>query len=239
MVITQTTANFLITSITLLFAYCIVVTAANFVQAWFAHIMGDDTPAQSGFLSLNPLDQIDPIGIICVVFFQFGWSNYVPINPSNLYGRWYKTKLAWAFLSGPVMFILLALIALITLIILFDVRIILITQWMIAHRELSYQIVISNYPLYNSHLVALGFILISIMYFGVILGVLNGIVNSFYLGMTLMHDKSPHMMTRHNNMALLFAPIVLLIFLWGPLRMLVIYALSCGAYFFTTLLGLV
>ncbi|HEV2916148.1 MAG TPA: hypothetical protein VGW78_00215 [Candidatus Babeliales bacterium] len=237
MVITQATANFLVTTITLLCAYSIIVTISNFVHAWFARKMGDDTPAQLGFLSLNPLDHIDPIGLICIVFFQFGWGQYIPINPSNLYGKWYKTKVICTLLAGSVVYILMALISLFVLICLFDPFIIALAQGMVGYTALSFQILTQSYPLYPSYLIAIGFILIAIMYFGVILGVLNGIINCFYAAMILWHTKPPHLMTQNATIALLLAPILLILFLSGPLRMFIIYVLSYSGYLITHLLG--
>jgi hypothetical protein len=237
MIITQATANYLVTTIALLFAYCVIVTISNYIHAWFAHKMGDDTPAQLGYLSLNPLDHIDPIGILCIVLFQFGWGQYIPINPSNLYGRWYKTKVICTMLAGPLAYILMALVALFALICLFNPFIIALAQGMIGYTALSFQILTQAYPLYPSYLIAIGFILIAIMYFGVILGVLNGIINSFYTAMILCNTKPPHLMTQNATIALFLAPILLILFLSGPLRMLVVYALSYSAYLITSLLG--
>jgi hypothetical protein len=238
MIITQATANFLITTLTLLFAYTIIVTITNCLHAWFAYKMGDDTAARMGLLSLNPFDQIDPIGLICIVLFQIGWGQYVPINPSNLYGRWYKTKVAATFFAGPFVYIFLALVSLIILVWLFNPSIIPLTQGMIGYTALSYQILTAAYPFYASSRIALGFILIGIMYFGVVLGVLNGVINSFYLALTLLYKKPPHIVTQNAHLALLLAPTFLLLFLFGPLRMIIVYALSYSGYWITTLLGL-
>jgi Zn-dependent protease len=55
----------------------------EFCHGMAAYKLGDRTAAQQGRLSLNPLDHIDPIGGLMLVFFQFGWARPVPINSRN------------------------------------------------------------------------------------------------------------------------------------------------------------
>lgn len=236
MIITQVTANFLITTITLIGAYSVIVTIANCLQAWFAYKMGDDTPAKVGFSSLNPLDHIDPIGLLCIVLFQFGWGQYIPINPTNLLGRWYKTKLICTLLAGSCVYILMALCALFLLIFLFGPFIIVVAQDMVCCTNLSFQVLACNYPLYSSYAIAIGFILIAIMYFGVILGVLTAIVNGFY-AILLLFNKRPHMMNQYAAVAFFVALFVLILFLSGPMRLLIVRVLAYSGYVITKILG--
>src|SRR5438445_11886 len=63
MINTQT-AELFIGIITFLIAYLIMVTVANVFRAWVASKMGDDTGIELGFLTLNPLVHVDPIGMI-------------------------------------------------------------------------------------------------------------------------------------------------------------------------------
>lgn len=52
----------------------------EFCHGWAAYKLGDRTAAYQGRLSLNPLDHLDPIGTLMLVFFRFGWAKPVPIN---------------------------------------------------------------------------------------------------------------------------------------------------------------
>lgn len=76
-----------------------------------AHFLGDDTAKNSGRLSINPRDHLDPIGAICLFLFGFGWANPVPVNPRN-FG---KVSMKWGMvitsLSGPVTNIIVAFIS--------------------------------------------------------------------------------------------------------------------------------
>ena len=82
----------------------------EFAHALAANAMGDDTAKLSGRLTLDPLSHIDPIGIIMLVRFRFGWAKPVPINPANFSNR--KKGIILVSLAGPMMNFLIALITL-------------------------------------------------------------------------------------------------------------------------------
>lgn len=52
-------------------------------HAFAAYKLGDPTARNLGRLSLNPLDHVDPIGLLCLLLLGFGWAKPVPVNPRN------------------------------------------------------------------------------------------------------------------------------------------------------------
>ncbi len=56
----------------------------EFMHAWVAEKMGDDTPRRQGRITLNPLAHFDPLGTIMLLLAGFGWAKPVQYNPSNL-----------------------------------------------------------------------------------------------------------------------------------------------------------
>ena len=81
----------------------------EFSHAWMAKKCGDDTAANLGRLSLNPLAHLDPIGSLMILFVGFGWAKPVPVNSFSLNNpRKDMMKIAAA---GPAANLLLALIA--------------------------------------------------------------------------------------------------------------------------------
>jgi Zn-dependent protease len=52
----------------------------EFCHGWVAYKLGDRTAAYQGRLSLNPLEHLDLVGTIMLVFLGFGWAKPVPIN---------------------------------------------------------------------------------------------------------------------------------------------------------------
>ena len=59
------------------------LTVHEFAHAWVALRYGDPTAQREGRVTLNPLAHIDPMGLICLVLFRFGWGKPVPIYPGN------------------------------------------------------------------------------------------------------------------------------------------------------------
>ena len=81
----------------------------EFSHAWMAKKCGDNTAANLGRLSLNPLAHLDPIGSLMILFVGFGWAKPVPVNSFSLNNpRKDMMKIAAA---GPAANLLLALIA--------------------------------------------------------------------------------------------------------------------------------
>ena len=86
--------------------FCIVFR--EFVRAFVSFKMGDPTAKLNGQLSLNPSRHIDPIGMICLVVFGFGWSKGVQTNP-NLYRSFRKGQI-WVSLSGIITNLVLGIV---------------------------------------------------------------------------------------------------------------------------------
>ena len=70
--------------------------------------MGDPTAKLEGRLSLNPFKHIDWAGLVCLLFFGFGWAKPVPID--SRYYKDAKTGIIWTSFAGPVANFLLSFI---------------------------------------------------------------------------------------------------------------------------------
>ena len=90
---------------TLVFSLCF----HEFSHGYIAYLLGDNTAADYGRLTLNPLAHLDPIGSLMILFVGIGWAKPVPINPSNFSNPRADTiKVAFA---GPASNLILALIS--------------------------------------------------------------------------------------------------------------------------------
>lgn len=89
----------------------IAITFHEFAHGLAAYKLGDNTAKNEGRLTLNPLDHLDPIGTIMLLFAGFGWGKPVHVNPNN-YTRKMSMEKGEAIVSaaGPVMNILLAFV---------------------------------------------------------------------------------------------------------------------------------
>ena len=69
--------------------YVIVLVLSLTVHEWAhaisAYMLGDDTAARQGRLTLNPIPHIDPVGtlLLPLMHIPFGWARPVPVNPTR------------------------------------------------------------------------------------------------------------------------------------------------------------
>jgi Zn-dependent protease len=85
--------------IALIFAFLLAVTIHEFAHALTAYFLGDRTARDAGRLTLNPLAHIDPMGLLFIILFRFGWAKPVPMNQENF--RYPKLYAIIAALAGP------------------------------------------------------------------------------------------------------------------------------------------
>lgn len=80
-------------------ALLMALTIHEYAHAHAAVKLGDPTPRLYGRLTLNPVAHLDPLGLIMLWLFKFGWAKPVPINPGN-FRNWRKGTIIVS-LAGP------------------------------------------------------------------------------------------------------------------------------------------
>jgi Zn-dependent protease len=73
----------------------------EFCHALSASMLGDQTAASRGRLSLNPLVHLDPLGTLLLFLAGFGWGKPTPVNPFALRNG-PRTGMAVVAAAGPV-----------------------------------------------------------------------------------------------------------------------------------------
>ena len=84
------------------------ITFHEVSHGYVAYRLGDTTAKDAGRLTLNPLKHIDPMGLLMMVVFKFGWAKPVPVNMVRF--RSPKRGMALTALAGPASNVLLALV---------------------------------------------------------------------------------------------------------------------------------
>lgn len=97
--------------VAILLAFVIGITIHEFSHAWSALMLGDDTAAGQGRVTLNPLSHLDPIGtigflLIAVAGFGIGWGRPVPVNAARV--RWRQRGLGITAIAGPISNVVIA-----------------------------------------------------------------------------------------------------------------------------------
>ena len=92
----------------LFFAVAVLVIISicthEFVHAYTALKLGDDTAARNGHLTFNPLKQMGVFSLLLFCLFGLAWGR-VPVNPANLRGKYAPALVAF---SGPLSNIVLS-----------------------------------------------------------------------------------------------------------------------------------
>mgnify|MGYP007127279277 CR=1 FL=1 len=68
-------------------AVVLAMSVHEMAHALVSYWMGDPTAKLEGRLSLNPFRHIDWLGVLCLMFFGFGWAKPVSID-----SRYYKDQ---------------------------------------------------------------------------------------------------------------------------------------------------
>ena len=107
--------------IAILVSFIIATAIHEFMHAWVAWQLGDDTARNQGRITLNPASHFEPVGFfgMCMIAIGFpfiGWGKPVPVAPwrmSRIPRERRKLGLALVALAGPVSNIVQAAIAVI------------------------------------------------------------------------------------------------------------------------------
>lgn len=235
--ITLHTAEMFISIITFFIAYLVVITISNVFRTWVAYRMGDDTGVRLGYLSLNPMQHIDPVGLFFLFMFYFGWGRMVPINPLLITEPHRALKLIAAYLSDSFMNIMLSLVGIIILLAIFDVNIIGVMLYMVKTYNVSHLPIANMYPHVSSLAVSLGFIVFAFVYLNVVLGVLNFIINFSNCLLFILADRSDKV-GQYANYITIGLPIFLILFFSPLLRSLSVYLISYIGLIIANIVGI-
>jgi Zn-dependent protease len=105
------TAQLIQELIAYLIAYFPTVTLAGYAEARLAKKFGDKTPEYAGFLTLNPLVHMDPLGIALVTLPpHFGFGKRMPMDLDNIQKKHNSLKLLMLFMSRAITHILIIFI---------------------------------------------------------------------------------------------------------------------------------
>ncbi len=82
----------------------------EFAHAYVAYLRGDITPKAAGRLTLNPINHVDPMGlIVLIITHRIGWMKPVPINMYNL-NEPRRLSIILVALAGPMANIILSFV---------------------------------------------------------------------------------------------------------------------------------
>ena len=84
------------------------ITLHELAHGFTAYAMGDDTAKNAGRLTLNPIKHLDPMGLLMMVIFGFGYAKPVPVDMRKFQNP--KRGMAITALAGPLCNVLISLV---------------------------------------------------------------------------------------------------------------------------------
>lgn len=232
------TTEMFISIITFFIAYLVVITLSNVFRTWVAAEMGDYTGAHLGYLSFNPMQHIDPIGLFFLFMFYFGWGRMVPINPLFIGEPYRALKIMVAYLSDSFMNFILSLIGIIILLAIFDANIIGVMLYMVKTYNVSHLPIANMYPAVSSWAISIGFIVFAFVYLNVVLGVLHFIINFSNCLLFILADRS-HKVAQYAHYITIGLPIFLILFFSTALRSFSVYLIAYIGLIIAQIMGII
>ena len=86
----------------------ICITLHELSHGLVAYRLGDDTAKAAGRLTLNPIRHLDPMGLLMMVIFGFGYAKPVPVDMRKFQNP--KRGMAITALAGPLCNVLISLV---------------------------------------------------------------------------------------------------------------------------------
>ena len=106
----ESPAQIVITVFTFLVLMLVAMPFHECAHGWVASLLGDKTAEESGRLTLNPIDHLDPMGAIAMLLFGIGWAKPVPVNPARCTKLKPKAAMALIAMAGPLSNLLFAFV---------------------------------------------------------------------------------------------------------------------------------
>jgi len=177
--ITVASVQYITTTITIIIAYIFALSLGGFVRAWMAKNLGDATAEQAGFLTLDPIKHVDPIGLVLLVFLRVGWIRSCPIDSAKLKKKSHGfLRVVVAFFSDFMTYLFLSVSALISLFALFGVEILYVLLH-VKLETLSQAFLAHNFPSQPSYVLSIGLFLVALLYLSIFLATLTLLWSAF------------------------------------------------------------
>lgn len=231
--------EFIIGTISLVFAYLFSVTIVGIAETAVAEWAGDDTAKETGLLSGNPLTYLDLIGFICTMVIGFGWGRISPFNPYNATEPHRLRKVFLVYMSQPFFSLVVALCALTLNVFLVgpgSLRFALWNSSLSKSMNVPLQQLAEMCPHSSSTILVFAVILLSIISINTFIATWS-LINNFFYYILFVGAERGHDYMKHAEALSFFGPFIILVLFTGPLRIIFLTLLAQIAYWIASLCG--
>ncbi len=228
--------NLILNSVIFTTAYVFCITLIEAGQAWLAHMWGDDTPTREGWRSYNPIDHIQLIDFVILLFVGLLWTRNVPLNKARLgepLGGFRSFLIEWA---PSFMGIGLATLVIMVLVPLFGIAPLHSSFMYFILSNQAYTAMVSLYPSMTS-LAVLGTLFLTSCTFASLIiaamSILSGIISYIAEKLDWGFLTDPH----EKRFAIFIAIFIGCYYFSGPLRYFFLYVILNSITFIGHLIG--
>lgn len=226
----------LVTTIALLLAYIVSAIISGPAQALIAKWMGDSTGEDEGFLTLNPWQHIDLVGMALVVITGFGWSTTVPIDPTRIKHSFRILRLLLTYGAKTLVSLFIAAVSLIFLIVFYGARSLQTALVMFFTDSTVLQDLTRLYPTHSSLAIVCAIVLMAFVFINSFLATWSAINNSFQFALVVGFENNYSYMEYAHYLQIL-GPVLVLIFFGGQIHALFLHIIINAAHLFAAVLG--
>lgn len=239
--ITIQTAQSLIENVVLVLTYFVSIPLLGYFRAWVAKKMGDDTPQDLGFLSLNPVDHVSLPWLFIMLLLRnnFAFGRYIPINPYNIQGKRRLLKLSAAYLADACMGLIISTLSLFVFVAAFRAHPGALARKMFNDGTTGLLASVASYLPFkgaSDFEVILALLLLSIVVFNILLAAFNVIINVLYIIFFTFFSPTVNSVD-HVNWIMFIIPLIALSFLITPVEFLMYKFIFYAATVFGLLIG--
>jgi len=228
----------IITALSLLSAYLVSTTLSGAGQAFVSQKMGDDSAKDAGLLSLNPLDHIDPVGIVLIIILGFGWGRQIPLDPAAVRQPYRTARLICIYCTETVISLILAFTSLIVLLVSFGTYPLVFAIQMFFSGNVPLKPFTEVFPNYSSLMIVCAFILMGFVFFNIFIASLSFILNGFRYALVVGGEKKYDYM-KYADYLMFIGPMIVFFFFADPLRSLFLTITVKSAYALGHIIGVV
>ena len=233
---TLQSVEFIIGTVTVIFAYFVSITVIGYAEAYVARWAGDDTPEQYGFLSGNPMAYFSFFGFLCTILFGFGWGQNIPFNPHNVDRRPKLLSVMSVYLAQPFFSLVLSFMTLILCVMVSGPESLQFVFWRILSSSVPFQKLAATYPERSSFVIVAVIFLLSLVAFNLFLATLSLITNLFQFILFVGAEHGYDYM-RYADVIAFFGPLIIFLLFTGRILMSLTSLIVSLAYKFSALCG--
>lgn len=232
-------AQLVVTIGVVLLVYMIIVPIIGAFKALVASILGDSTPEEEGYLTLNPMAHASFFWVCVLVISQalysympFGFGQQINISESNFYGKWARLKYCCALFSNSLMAFIICVASFTSLLCMHGVKIALL-----LHKQPTLKNLYTLFPQSSTLSLVVTFLLLTAFVMASFTAALTIVLNIF-------HSLQPYLMQKMSHKSgmmefiIFIVPLLILYFCIDPLYKIVIQSGIQLSYHLVTWAGL-